>query len=892
MNNKGALPPIEFVALAAALLARADTLVPDWLPGGVQRGHEYVCGSLQGGGGTSCSVNLNTARWSDFAIGAAGNDLISLYAGIHELSNARAAVQLARAYGLEDVAGVVSTGSNAPASKPPPAPAPSASKPAAEPEGWAAMMPVPAHAPAATFKHPYRVDSDITHTAAYMMGGQLLGYVVRFKTSDGGKDTLPYTWCTSAKYGASRWHWKTWEEPRPLYVPSGQLPGTRTVVVVEGERKADMLHTLLEAAMPGVYAVLTWPGGCKAYKKATWDWLQGCTVLLWPDCDGKRVPLTAAESKQCLDDAAKDIAKAMKPLLPAHKQPGMAAMLAIGALLRAQQACTVSLLPIPEPLAVPDGWDCADAIEHDGWDVERVLAFFGKAELLAADEVGAAGAGGKGGGGGGGGGKGNGTDLPAEAGDADTGGDYKLPGWLAPYYDADKKRWLTSRKMVIAILTHDPELADLLGINLLSNNIEARQAWPWLHGKPGAITNAVDLLLGNHLTTKYGLPSIPRMALVEAIETVAHGAPYHPIRDYLAGSAWDGTERINKWLVHVLGETPESLPPALYEYLCLVGRYWLLGMVNRVMQPGCKFDYCPVLEGTGGLGKSTLVELVGGTDYYSDTHLDLQRGNDAQAQVQGIWLYELAELSAFGKADIEMIKAFISAKVDRYRPSYGRVVESYPRQCVLVGTTNLNTYLKDRTGNRRFWPIPVRNPIKLEWFKRMREQLLAEAYALYTEGTAYTPNREDEMRLFVPMQESRVVETAVWSELMHVLTRPGVADQANSRACKTSDFVTMGQLCHNLGIDPGKSNAGLEGQIRAFMHHEGWERAKKQVNGERAWGFVRPAKWPAVDADDALDDAPTPPTTPVPSADAEPSSASSPVSAAAKFLKDADDAPF
>ena len=891
MTKPGALPPIDFAALAAALLARAGTLVPDWLPGGALRGHEYVCGSLQGGAGSSCSVNLNTGRWADFAADERGNDLISLYAAMNGIDNGKAAVQLALEYGLQDVAGVVATGNSAQASRPTPAvPAPTkpVSKPAAEPEGWTAMMPVPAHAPAATFKHHYRSAADITHTAAYKMGGQLLGYVVRFKTTD-GKETLPYNWCTSAKDGASRWHWKTWDEPRPLYVPGGTMPGQRTVVLVEGERKADMLHELLEAAMPGVYAVVSWPGGCKAYKKAMWDWLQGCTVLLWPDCDGKRVPLTVAEKAQCLDDVALDIAKASKPLLPAHKQPGMAAMLAIGTLLRDLQGCKVSLLPIPDPLAVPDGWDCADAIEHDGWDAERVLAFFGKAEALRDDDAGAAGGAGAGQGGGGGGGGGKKIDPPAEAegsGDGDGAAKAELPWWLKPYYDSEKNRWLTSRKMVIAILTHDEELANLLGINLLSNNIEARQAWPWLHGRPGAITNAVDLLLGNYLTAKYGLPSIPRMALVEAIETVAHSAPFHPIKNYLHGLAWDKRERINKWLVYVLGETPESLPPAVYEYLCLVGRYWLLGMVNRVMLPGCKFDYCPVLEGTGGLGKSTLVELVGGSDYYSDTHLDLQRGNDAQAQVQGIWLYELAELSAFGKADIEMIKAFISAKVDRYRPSYGRVVESYPRQCVLVGTTNLNTYLKDRTGNRRFWPIPVRHAIKLEWFRRMRDQLFAEAYTLYTEGADYTPSRADEARLFVSMQESRVVETAAWSELMHVLTRPGVSDQANSRICNTSDFVTMAQLCHNLGIDPGKSNAGLEGQIRAFMHYEGWERAKKQINGERAWGFVRPAKWPV----DAADDEPggTQPS-PSPSPTPAPASTGSPAS---KFIQEGDDAPF
>ena len=887
------LPPIKFAALADALLSCAGALVPAWLPGGVQRGHEYVCGSLQGGGGTSCCVNLTNGRWADFAADEKGGDLISLYAAINVCDNGEAAVELAREYGLEDVAGVQRLRDGEALSLPKPVPQTppeTASKPRAEPEGWVTMMPVPSHAPAPTFKHQHRTPADISHTAAYRLDGQLLGFVVRFKTSDGGKETLPYTWCTSARDGASRWHWKTWDGARPLYIPAQTKPGPRTVVLVEGERKADLLHALLEAAMPGVYLVASWPGGCNAWKKALWNWLTGSTVLLWPDCDAKREKLTKAEASACLDDAALDMAKAMKPLLPDHKQPGTAAMLGIGALLRDENACTVSLLPIPEPLAVPDGWDCADAIEHDGWDADKVLAFFGQAQPFQADApaaVPAAGdAGGKGAGGGGGGKK---IDGPAEAGKNSSGGAgafKQMPDWLLPFWDSDKGKWLTSRKMVIAILRNDPELVDVLGINELSNNIEARRAWPWLHGKAGALTGSVDLLMGNHLTSTYGLPSIPRMALTEAIETVAHGAPFHPIRNYLRSVSHDGTTRIDKWLVYALGETPKSLPPAVYEYLCLVGRYWVLGMVYRVMVPGCKFDYCPVLEGMGGLGKSTLVEVLGGSEFYSDTHFDVSRGKDAQEQVQGIWIYELAELSGFGKADIELIKAFITAKVDRYRPSYGRTVEQYPRQCVLVGTTNLNTYLKDRTGNRRFWPIPVRHRVKLGWVARMRDQLFAEAYALYLEGAAYTPSHTDEARLFVPMQESRVVETAVWAEMLHVLTRPSAPAGNSSLVNCLTEFVTISQLTMALGVDAAKSNAGLENQIRAWLDHEGWERVKKQINGARAWGYVRPAMWPpaevvskpvaAVDTPQQVvgggaPDAPTP---------------------AMQFLQDDDDAPF
>jgi putative DNA primase/helicase len=423
------------------------------------------------------------------------------------------------------------------------------------------------------------------------------------------------------------------------------------------------------------------------------------------------------------------------------------------------------------------------------------------------------------------------------------------PSWLDPFWDDAKQRWSVTRKLVIAVLLNDEELAGVLGLNLLSNNIEARRAWPWQQ-RPGPVTGADDLLLGQFLSDKYGMPSITRAALSEAIETVAHERPFHPIREFLQQLRHDGTPRLDGWLLAALGEGGSTLPPATLEYVALVGRYWLLGMVYRVMAPGCKFDYCPVLEGPGGLGKSTLVEALAGAEYFSDTHFDVSRGKEGQEQVQGLWLYEIAELAGFGKGEIQLIKAFITAKVDRYRPSYGRVVESYPRQCVLVGTTNESAYLRDRTGNRRFWPVPVRNRINIAWVREWRDQLLAEAFDLYQEGAAFTPGPAEEARLFAPMQESRLVETAVSSQLLHVLTRAPALTGLGAAVHGMADFVTMSQLAQALGVDAAKSNAGLEGQIRSWMEHEGWQACKRQINGVRAWGYRRPSNWPQTGPDD------------------------------------------
>lgn len=851
-TGRDELPPIKFKDLADALLDRIEALVPAWLPGGARNGHEYVCGSLQGGKGSSCSVNMTSGKWADFASDEKGGDLVSLYAAAHGLGMGKAALAVARDEGLEDVAGVQRDGAHQRVERPTPPPAPP--RPRSD-EEWSVVRPVPANTPPPTFWHYHRKASDIVFKAEYRVGNDLHGFVVRFLKSDGGKDDCPYVWTQSSKDGSLKWNWKGFDDPRPLYLPGHTLPsGKQTVIIVEGEKKANILQACLDAGAPGVYVVVGWPGGCKAWAKADWSWIKSSTVLLWPDCDSKRENPTVKELNACADDATREALKLSKPFKPAHKQPGMAAMIAIGHHLVAEHACTAQLLAIDGPGIKPDGWDAADAITTDGWDFARVLQFFGTAYALpavdgskpavdgakkidspvgtsASDSAGTAAK------------KGEGSA------EGETTNGKPMPWWLACFHDPAKNRWNLSRKTIINALRYDERLAGVLGFNLLSNTIEARLDWPFPHGRKGKIVGSIDLLLGNWLSKEYGLPAISRQAIMEGMETVAYENPWHPIQEWLTKLEWDNTSRIDKWLIHIIGETPETLTPELKEYLTIVGRCWLIGMVKRVLEPGCKFDYCPVLEGPGGLRKSTMVETLASGPWYSDTPFEIGKGKESQEQVQGIWAYEMGELSQMGKSEITAIKAFITAKVDRYRPAYGRVIEEHPRQCVLVGTTNESTYLRDRTGNRRFWPIPVNQTIKIEWLEKYRAQLFAEAYALYMAGEDCIPTDAQEKRLFVPVQEARLVETAVTSELMHVLNRKSLTGIEGEGINCLTEFVTLSQLTKALQVDAGKSNAGLESQVRSWMNQQGWEYMKKQVNGVRAWGWKRPKDWPPVDAD-------------------------------------------
>lgn len=842
MTPRAPLPPINFRALAEALLAMADQVVPQWLPGGKRRRHEWVCGSLQGGEGESTSVNLNTGKWADFAADQQGGDLLSLYAAIHALDQGKAAVACAREYGLEDVAGVQRDPKHVAPSRPP-APPP---KPKPVDEGWRTVRPVPAGAPPVNFKHHHRREEDIEHVAEYRHNDSLQGYVVRFRTSDGGKDTLPRTWCVSARDGAAKWHWRQFDEPRPLYLPGHQLPGTRTVVAVEGEKKGDVLQALLDRVAPGVYCVASWPGGCKAWDKADWSPLAARHVLLWPDADAKREKLTPTERKAIPDKELQDELAARKPMLPPHKQPGMAAMLGIGQLLAGVHGCTVQLLPIPEPGAVADGWDCRDAIEVDGWDGESVLAFFGRAQPLppapGADDADPEPAAAPRGGGGGGGQ--NSRDPLAEAGE----GEDAFAEHLAFLCEQIKcKPWDlgVNRKLIITALRKAPMLVDCLGFSELTNAPTTITPWPW-RDKPGALTDSDDLRLGDWLCSTYKIKPASRAALAEAIDTVADARRFHPIREWLQGLQWDKRPRLGKWLMHVLQIDPTAITPRQRRYFELMGRFILMGQVARVMEPGCKFDYSPVLEGVAGVGKSTLVKVLVGEEFFSDTHFDIGNGKDGMEQLEGLWAYELAELTALRRADSEQVKQFFSSTVDRFRGAYGRFVQPHPRQCVIWCTTNKRQYLYDLTGNRRFWPVWVDKPVRTEWLKVWRAQLFAEALHEYLKGERYFPTREEEQQFFFPEQEKRLVETSVQARLYELLTRDGAPSGEVKSAADINvhvTFVTLPMLVRALGTDEAKSTSVLEAQIRAWLDSHGWEGCR-ETTAQRRRGYRQPKTWP------------------------------------------------
>ena len=296
----------------------------------------------------------------------------------------------------------------------------------------------------------------------------------------------------------------------------------------------------------------------------------------------------------------------------------------------------------------------------------------------------------------------------------------------------------------LLILKCDPELKGKVGLDEFAHRLTVLGDLPWRTKNSSLYwTDTDDACLRNYFATKFRIKG--KGIIDDALQEVTQDNKFHPVRDYLHSVKWDGECRLDELFIKYLGA--EDTP-----YVRAATRKWLCGAVARVMHPGIKFDTAIVLYGSQGLGKSLILEKLG-KGWFNNSLVDIKT-KDTMEQIQGSWVVELGELAPTFKNENEIVKAFISRASDRFRSPYGRRTEEYPRQCVFAGSTNNLMFLKDRTGNRRFWPITGDKDRKTanSWNITDEEidQIWAEAFYYWLEG------------------ESLVLEGAVAEEAMRV----------------------------------------------------------------------------------------------------------------------------
>lgn len=270
--------------------------------------------------------------------------------------------------------------------------------------------------------------------------------------------------------------------------------------------------------------------------------------------------------------------------------------------------------------------------------------------------------------------------------------------------------------------------------------------------------------------------------VAKAVRLVARQRAKHCVRDWLSTLTWDGTPRIADAFATFWGATAQPI-----DYVRAASQNFFLGLVARVMVPGCKLDTMPVFEGKQGIRKSSALDVLGGS-WYAVIN-EAVSSKDFLQSLRGKWLLEISELQSFSRSDVAHVKSMMSTRSDNYRPSYGRTNVEFPRQCGFAGTTNADDWGSDDTGLRRFWPIQC-GAIDLPGLTKARSQLFAEAVAQHAQGLTWwempeaTSGQQSERQIHHPWTEAVLAFVALKEEAT-------VADVLTQGLKKDLDSLTM-----------------------------------------------------------------------------------------------------
>jgi predicted P-loop ATPase len=589
---------------------------------------------------------------------------------------------------------------------------------------WSPILPIPEDVPVARVRHPTR--GDPLRIFFYNNAeGHPLGRMCRFTTSSGEAVHLPLTWCQDQE-GIRGWRWIQFQRFRPMFgldkLEEFKADPLGFVVIVFDEFEADCAAKLL----PSGCCVVSWPGGLRKIDEVDWSPLKGLKVVIWPT-----LSMDHLKVKRDIGEGG--------ALLPRERQPNWQAALKLEK-ITIGFGCQV--LWIVDPFSpgkqsdrygvLPNGFGAGMAALQD-WDTNKAWDFI--FDFAAT-------------------GRGSEIDqrlrkLNGERVAADPPVDESQPA------QTDEK-WhlnlLTKHGEVVPclanvhdILANSKSWQGVIAFDEFAQRVVKLKAPVYIGGVAGEWESTDDSRTAMMLSRLFKFT--PSSALVtEAVEVIARENGFHPPRRWLRGLVWDGIPRIDDWMF-------DFLSVAKTEYSIRVARWFLMGMVARVMKPGVKFDYCLVLEGTQGRMKSSALAALGG-EWFGDTDINLDN-KDSMSALRGKWLYEFQEMGSLARHEASKQKSFISRQVDEFRPVYGRREIRCPRQVVFAGSTNDWEWNKDPTGGRRFWPAPVDHDVDIEGLKAAREQLFAEALVRFEKGERYWPTSAEQREFFDPEQLKR-----------------------------------------------------------------------------------------------------------------------------------------
>lgn len=312
-----------------------------------------------------------------------------------------------------------------------------------------------------------------------------------------------------------------------------------------------------------------------------------------------------------------------------------------------------------------------------------------------------------------------------------------------------------------------------------------------------------------------------RNDLYDAVIILAAKNPFHPIKDYLKSLRWDGVERIDYWLRDYMRARDADA-----DYLREVSRKVLVAMIARIFQPGIKFDHMLILKGKQGIKKSTALNILAGTKYY--TSAILEAGNkDTILKMMSKWVIEFGELSTFNK-DIQKLKNFMTTVCDRDRLPFAHLAQDFPRKCIFIGTTNQDDFLNDASGDRRYWPVAVEK-VDTERLEADRDQLLAEALNCYELGETLYLSEEVEKKAALEQARWRPDEDAIIDRIAAALER-NARKENNDMTKFSAEGFRLSDIIYQI---EGKDDRQTQMRVAAALKSLGYK--KDTVKNTRVW---------------------------------------------------------